>query len=224
MGWASGSSSIVTGVAGNGVNIYAATLGGGLQYSSNGGSTWSRKLQSTSSNGYVNGVAVNGGTVYVATSKQLITSTSACLSSYLGIRFVGGVNGVWAYGTTIYAAISGGLNTPNTTTTGGLSISTNGGTSFTNKTTTNGLGSNALNGVYVVGSTVYAATGGGLSKATVTNGTGWSPGRRTCNPTYTCNPTAAPGVPPRTPTPPTPSTVTASSALSRRRWALEAVK
>ena len=34
---------------------------------------------------------------------------------------------------------------------------------FTNKTTANGLGSNSVYGVYVVGSTVYAATDGGLS-------------------------------------------------------------
>ena len=37
---------------------------------------------------------------------------------------------------------------------------------FNNKTTTNGLGSNTVNGVYVSGSTVYAATTGGLSIST----------------------------------------------------------
>jgi hypothetical protein len=37
---------------------------------------------------------------------------------------------------------------------------------FTNRTTTNGLGSDVVYGVYAVGSTVYAATGGGLSIST----------------------------------------------------------
>ena len=37
---------------------------------------------------------------------------------------------------------------------------------FVNKTTVNGLGDNFVNGVYVVGSTVYAATAGGLSIST----------------------------------------------------------
>ena len=41
-----------------------------------------------------------------------------------------------------------------------------GGSSFTNKTTANGLGNNNVNGVYAVGSTVYAATNGGLSIST----------------------------------------------------------
>ena len=35
--------------------------------------------------------------------------------------------------------------------------------SFTNKTTADGLGADVVNGVYVVGSNVYAATDGGLS-------------------------------------------------------------
>ena len=38
--------------------------------------------------------------------------------------------------------------------------------SFTNRTTADGLGNNSVRGVYVVGSTVYAATNGGLSIST----------------------------------------------------------
>jgi hypothetical protein len=34
---------------------------------------------------------------------------------------------------------------------------------FTNYTTTNGLGTNTVNAVYAIGSTIYAATDGGLS-------------------------------------------------------------
>ena len=37
---------------------------------------------------------------------------------------------------------------------------------FTNKTTANGLGDNVVRGVFAVGSTVYAATAGGLSIST----------------------------------------------------------
>ena len=44
--------------------------------------------------------------------------------------------------------------------------STNGGSSFTNYTTANGLGVNIVNGVYASGSSIYAATLGGLSIST----------------------------------------------------------
>ena len=39
-------------------------------------------------------------------------------------------------------------------------------TSFTNKTRTDGLGNNQVLGLYAIGSTVYAATSGGLSIST----------------------------------------------------------
>ena len=76
------------------------------------------------------------------------------------------MNAVYAVGSTVYAA-----------TNGGLSISTDGGVTFINRTTADGLGTNGLNplngqsagivvGVYAVGSTVYAATSGGLSVST----------------------------------------------------------
>ena len=45
-------------------------------------------------------------------------------------------------------------------------VATNLPTSFTNRTTANGLGSDIVNGVYVEGSNVYAATEGGLSIST----------------------------------------------------------
>jgi hypothetical protein len=47
-----------------------------------------------------------------------------------------------------------------------LSLSTDGGLTFTNKTTADGLGDNTVNGVFASGSTVYAATDGGLSIST----------------------------------------------------------
>jgi len=47
------------------------------------------------------------------------------------------------------------------------------GLTFTNYTTTNGLGNNFVNGVYASGSTIYAATEGGLSVSS-NNGTNWT--------------------------------------------------
>jgi hypothetical protein len=44
-----------------------------------------------------------------------------------------------------------------------LGISNNGGSNFTNYTDTTGLGANNVRGVYAIGSTIYAATDGGLS-------------------------------------------------------------
>jgi len=44
---------------------------------------------------------------------------------------------------------------------------------FTNYTTTNGLGDNVVLGVYASGSTIYAATNGGLSVSS-NNGTNWT--------------------------------------------------
>jgi hypothetical protein len=44
---------------------------------------------------------------------------------------------------------------------------------FANYTTANGLGSNSVNGVYASGNTVYAATDGGLSIATVPEPSTW---------------------------------------------------
>lgn len=46
-----------------------------------------------------------------------------------------------------------------------VGISTDSGTTFTNYTTANGLGSDVVFGVYASGSTVYAATSGGVSIA-----------------------------------------------------------
>jgi hypothetical protein len=83
------------------------------------------------------------------------------------------VKSVYVVGNNVYAATAPeGFGS--SATGGGLSISTDGGATFTNKTTANGLGSNDVRGVFVVGSTVYAATypvgypgtGGGLSIST----------------------------------------------------------
>ena len=89
------------------------------------------------------------------------------------------VQAVFVDGSNVYAATGPeGYSSP---TGGGLSISTDGGATFANKTTTDGLGSNDVRGVFVVGSTIYAATypvgypgtGGGLSIST-DGGTTWT--------------------------------------------------
>jgi hypothetical protein len=87
-------------------------------------------------------------------------SAAACFSTFTNKTTVNGLGddyvfGVYADGLKVYAA-----------TAGGLSISINGGTSFDNRTVANAtLANDNVNGVYVVGSTIYAATGGagGLS-------------------------------------------------------------
>jgi len=71
------------------------------------------------------------------------------------------VSGVRAIGDTLYAC-----------NTYGLGVSTDGGSTSTRKTTDNGLGSDTVNKVWAKWQHRHAATPGGLSKATVTNGTG----------------------------------------------------
>jgi titin len=147
----------VYGVYAIGTTVYAATYGGGLGISTDGGTSFTNK---TTANGLgdnaVNGVYAIGTTVYAATDNGLSISINGG-DSFINKTTANGLGnnriwGVYASGSTVYAA-----------TIGGLSISTDGGNSFTNKTTANGLGSNTVNGVYVIGSTVYAATSGGLS-------------------------------------------------------------
>jgi hypothetical protein len=142
----------------SGSTIYAATWGGGLSISSDGGATWANK---TTANGLVhnrvNVVFVSGSTVYAATDGGLSISSNggATWANKTTTNGLGHnqVRGVFASGSTVYAATSGGL-----------SISSDGGATFTNKTTANGLGSNSVSGVFASGSTVYVATwDGGLS-------------------------------------------------------------
>jgi outer membrane protein OmpA-like peptidoglycan-associated protein len=143
--------------------VYAAT-GDGVSISTNGGATFTNKLEAAGTDeNSVNGVYADGSTVYAATEAGLSISTDggATFTTKTTANGLGSDNvyDVFAVGTTVYAG-----------TEEGLSISTNGGTSFTNDTTENCLGSNYVYGVYAVGSTIYAATyGGGLS---ISNGLG----------------------------------------------------
>ena len=135
-----------------GSTVYAASFGGGLGISTDGGQTFSTK---TTANGLgddrVRSVYAVGNTIYVGTigglsisnngGQSFVTKTTA---NGLGTS---SVLDVYVVGSTVYAG-----------TQNGLSISTDGGNTFTNYT--NGLGGPFVRGVYVVGSTIYAATAG----------------------------------------------------------------
>ncbi|GAB4013567.1 hypothetical protein GCM10028808_33070 [Spirosoma migulaei] len=151
-------STFVTSVYAIGNTVYAATQGGGLGISHNGGASF---INRTTANGLGHDVVYDvyaiGNTIYAATAGGVSVSTNGG-DSFTNTR-VGISNNyatsVFAVGTTIYAG-----------TYGGLSISTNNGVSYSHKTTDNGLGSNTVAGVYVVGNTVYASTATGLSIST----------------------------------------------------------
>jgi hypothetical protein len=152
----------VTAVQVVGTTVYAATFGGGLSISTDGGNTFtSRTTANGLGNNGIYSIYDTGSTLYAGTYTGGLsistdggnTFTTRTTANGLGSNTV---RGVQAIGTTVYAA-----------TDGGLSISTDGGNTFTTRTTANGLGLNKLTAVQVVGSTVYAATyGGGLSIST----------------------------------------------------------
>ena len=170
----------VSGVYVDGLNVYAATNGGGLSISIDGGENFTNKTVANAGlgNDVVLGVYADGLNVYAATAGGLSISidggenftNKTVANAGLGDDIV---LGVYAYGLNVYAA-----------TLGGLSISIDGGENFTNKTIPHPVGQNApyLNGVYADGSHVYAATLGGLS---ISAG---------CPPPTTARP-ASPGIP-----------------------------
>ncbi|KAA0991822.1 ligand-binding sensor domain-containing protein [Dyadobacter aurulentus] len=98
-------------------------------------------------------------TVYAGTNDGLYISPEGRNNFVAMIPGYGGfnANGLYAVGQTIYAGTQDGF---------GLYISTDGGSNFTYRTTASGLGHEYVSAVYVVGSTVYAATAGGLSIST----------------------------------------------------------
>jgi len=157
----------VNGVYAVGSTVYAATSAG-LSISTDGGANFTNYTTANGlGNNTVHGVYAVGSTVYAATSAGLSISTDggANFTNYT-VEGSASVFGVFATATggdtTVYAATAGR----------GLSITTNGGATFTRRTALQGLGSDFVNGVYAVGSTVYAATQrngpdpGGLSIST----------------------------------------------------------
>ena len=156
-----------------GSTVYAAT-GCGLSISVDGGATFTNR---TNKNGLgsrdVQNVFAVGSTVYAATSwdpgygnggLSISVDGGATFTNRTTQNGLGDdqVLDVFAVGSTVYAATAGHLLSSSVDG-GGLSISVDGGATFTNRTTKNGLGSNKVLGVFAVGSTVYAATTGGLS-------------------------------------------------------------
>jgi hypothetical protein len=164
----------VRGVYAIGNTIYAATFGGGLSISTNGGGNWTTyKTTNGLGSDSLRGVYASGNNIYAATTAGVSISTNGGSSwtNYTNSNTSGGlgrgtVTGIYAIGSNIYASIDGG----------GLSVSRNNGSSWSNYTTTNGLGNNRVIGVYASDSKVYAATfGGGVSIARITSLTAKTP-------------------------------------------------
>jgi len=163
-----GNSANVNSVYADGTTIYGATFGG-LGTSNNGGSNWTNYdgSQMAGVGNLVWGTYASGSTIYAATNNgiSIYDGTNWTNRSGNGLGSVN-VRDVYADANSIiYAATTsvGGSG-------GGVSVSGNGGSSWTTYDTTDGLGSNDVNAVYVVGTTIYAATTVGLS---IYNGTSW---------------------------------------------------
>jgi len=146
----------------SGPTILGAT-NGGLSILTNGDTRW---VNYTTANGLAGNdvwcVYVSGSTIYAGTEGGLSISTNggATWTNYLTGK---PIRGAYASGATVCAGSYGN----------GLWISTNGGATWTNHTTANGLASNYVRRVYFSGSTVCAATEGGLSIST-NGGSSWS--------------------------------------------------
>lgn len=173
LGGSTSAGSSVRAVYASGSTIYAAT-GEGLSTSTNGGTTWVSQTFGSGPFGPANSVTVSGTNVYVGTfgglwilggeSSKLVTSAGAgCgaqCSQGVGHTFVDVNNNV----TKIYTAVratSGGQPPA-------VGISTDGGNWFSSNSA--GLSLSAISGrvnqVWASGTTVYAATSGGLGIST----------------------------------------------------------
>ncbi len=112
----------VYGVYASGSNIYAATFGGGLSISTNGGSNWTNYTTSNGLgadtdpdySGLVYGVYASGSNIYAATSGGLSISTNggSNWTNYTTDNGLGSnvVYGVYASDGKVYAATDGGLS------------------------------------------------------------------------------------------------------------------
>ena len=128
----------------DGATVYAATDGGGVGISTDGGTTFTNRTIANSGLGdnFVQGVYADGATVYAATDGgvgDLHRRRGHVHHPHHRQQRPGQqlrVRGV-RHGNTVYAATNGG----------GLGISTDGGATFTTYTTANsGLGSNTVRG------------------------------------------------------------------------------
>ncbi|MDH4199155.1 MAG: hypothetical protein OEV66_02150 [Spirochaetia bacterium] len=139
---------------------YAATAGGlSVNNPWVGWATYTAATAGFGSSSIINGVFSAGDRIYAATANGMAVSTNAG-STWTNYLSTNQINNVYVDVTAdvIYAA-----------TNNGLFVSVNGGTSWVNYTIANGLGSNTVYGVYASGSSIYAATAGGLSKFSATS-------------------------------------------------------
>ena len=162
-------------VSSSSIKVYVATSGG-LAYRSQNFSWVTRTSANGLGQNYVYEVLeVGNDQVYAATDNGLSVSkapftsfSSATPKSFTNYNMMTAgfgatrVTGIAVDGCNWYAATDGGT----TDFRGGLSISRDCGKSWSTRTIANGLGHKDLNGVFVVGSTIYAATKAGLSIST----------------------------------------------------------
>ena len=141
-------------------NVYAATSAGVSIYDG----TWTTYSSLGTGSSNVQGIYFDGTNIYAATSAGLSISNSggSAWSAYAAGLPSTNVLCVFDDGTNVYAGTDQGLaETPNASLPAWMTI----------YNTTSGLAGNTVNGVFVYGGVIYAATNAGLS---VYNGTTWT--------------------------------------------------
>lgn len=134
----------------SGSTIYAATYGGGVGISTDGGTTWTARTVSNSSlsDDWVYSLIVDGTTLYAGCDGGLSISSDNGTSWSNYYQSPNGLASNYVYS----LAVAGGKIYAGTSS--GLSISSNGGTTFTNAPAP---ADDTINGLYVTGSAIYAA-------------------------------------------------------------------
>jgi hypothetical protein len=143
-----------------GDTVYAGDLEG-LWISRNGGGTYTYSINGLGAN-YVSDIYAQGSTVYAATMGGLSISTNG---GAFFTNYINGLGGISGFDRCYGVAIQNGVIY--VATLGGISVSSDNGASFNTNPITNVTGPEAVNGVYVQGDTVCAATyGEGLALST----------------------------------------------------------
>jgi hypothetical protein len=134
----------------SGSSVYAATYGGGVGISTDGGTTWTARTVSNSglSDDWVYSLIVDGTTLYAGCDGALSISSDNGTSWSNYYQSPNGLASNYVYS----LAVAGGKIYAGTSS--GLSISSNGGTNFTNSPAP---ANDDINGLFVAGSTIYAA-------------------------------------------------------------------
>ena len=149
--------------------IYAATFGGGLAISTDGGNTFTMKTVANSGLGCdtQNIVSVDlNGNIYSGNNSNSCTG-GISVSSNNGTSFslLSGLSGLQIFSESVPSA--GTIYAGAFDSTSGFYFSTNSGSSFTQRTGTSYFASNYINDIYSIGTNVYVANGfsgtGGVS-------------------------------------------------------------